>query len=54
MLNIMKKGKLKDNYQIMAEHGANLVRLRLWHTPDWQALDGTINQFSSLADVKNP
>ena len=47
-----EEGQIKDNYQIMAEHGANLVRLRLWHTPDWQALDGTINQFSSLADVK--
>ena len=44
--------QVKDNYQIMADHGANLVRLRLWHTPDWQAQDGTVNQFSTFEDVK--
>ncbi|MDG1731508.1 MAG: glycosyl hydrolase 53 family protein [Thalassotalea sp.] len=36
----------------MAEHGANIVRIRLWHTPDWEAMDGTVNQFSNFADAK--
>lgn len=26
-------GIVKDPYQIMAEHGANIVRVRLWHDP---------------------
>lgn len=29
------RGQVKDPYQIFAEAGANLVRLRLWHSPDW-------------------
>jgi arabinogalactan endo-1,4-beta-galactosidase len=28
-------GKLQDPYRIFADAGANLVRLRLWHAPDW-------------------
>ena len=45
-------GVTKNNYQIMADHGANIVRIRLWHTPDWEAMDGTVNQFSDFADAK--
>lgn len=44
----------KDPYLIFADHGANLVRLRLWHTPDWltAAPEAQVNNFSNLADVK--
>ncbi len=38
-------GRLMDPYQILSGAGANLVRLRLWHDPDW-------TDYSTLADVK--
>lgn len=38
-------GKARDPYTIFADAGANIVRLRLWHTPDWTG-------YSTLADVK--
>lgn len=47
-----ENGQPKDVYQIFADHGCNLVRLRLWHTPSWY--DG-LNQgkrYSDLNDVK--
>jgi arabinogalactan endo-1,4-beta-galactosidase len=28
-------GKSRDPFRIMKDHGANTVRVRLWHTPDW-------------------
>jgi len=28
-------GKMKDPFLIMKDHGANTVRVRLWHTPAW-------------------
>ena len=28
-------GKIKDPFRIMRDHGANTVRVRLWHTPTW-------------------
>ena len=28
-------GKLRDPYELFAERGANLVRLRLWNNPSW-------------------
>src|SRR4249919_1467278 len=30
-------GKVRDLFLIMKEHGANTVRVRLWHTPQWVA-----------------
>ncbi|HKO81364.1 MAG TPA: glycosyl hydrolase 53 family protein [Chitinophagaceae bacterium] len=30
-------GKIKDPFRIMRDHGANTVRVRLWHTPQWIA-----------------
>ncbi len=30
-------GKAKDLFRIMKDHGANTVRVRLWHTPQWVA-----------------
>ena len=42
----------KDPYAIFKDHGGNLVRLRLWHTPSWydQLNDGS--RFSDLSDVE--
>jgi arabinogalactan endo-1,4-beta-galactosidase len=28
-------GKVKDCFQLLKDHGANTVRVRLWHTPTW-------------------
>ena len=39
------ESKVKDVYQIFSDEGANIVRLRLWHNPDW-------TNYSNLADVK--
>lgn len=39
-----ENGQQKDAYQIFADHGANLVRLRLWVNPTW-------TQYSALNDV---
>lgn len=38
-------GRTGDPYEIMADAGANIVRLRLWHNPDW-------TEYSTLDDVK--
>lgn len=38
-------GEEKDPYLIFSEAGANLVRLRLWHNPDW-------TDYSTFDDVK--
>lgn len=37
-------GQLRDPYELFAERGANLVRLRLWHNPTW-------TQYSNEPDV---
>jgi arabinogalactan endo-1,4-beta-galactosidase len=37
-------GRLRDPYELFAESGANLVRLRLWNDPSW-------TRFSTEADV---
>ncbi|NVJ46959.1 MAG: glycosyl hydrolase 53 family protein [Cytophagia bacterium] len=39
------EGNQKDPYQIFSEAGTNLVRLRLWHNPDW-------TDYSIYEDVK--
>ncbi|WP_256867549.1 glycoside hydrolase family 53 protein [Winogradskyella forsetii] len=38
-------GTTKDVYQIFKDEGANLVRVRLWHNPDW-------TNYSNFNDVK--
>ena len=38
-------GAVRDPYEIFRDTGHNLVRLRLFHTPDW-------TQYSTLDDVK--
>ncbi len=47
-------GVEKDPYLIFSERGANLVRLRLWHTPDWSTAnpEEEINTYSTVSDVK--
>ncbi|CAM3267525.1 glycosyl hydrolase 53 family protein [Rhodothermus bifroesti] len=46
----------KDVYQIFADHGTNLVRLRLWVEPSWQQAlpqpSGVKPQYSDLDDVR--
>ena len=37
-------GEVGDPYELLSNAGANLVRLRLWHTPDW-------TNYSTLSDV---
>lgn len=39
-------GAVIDPFELMQEQGANLVRVRLWHTPDWTA-------YSDEKDVTN-
>ena len=39
-------GVPQDPYELFAQRGANLVRLRLWHSPEWTA-------YSTLNDVKH-
>jgi arabinogalactan endo-1,4-beta-galactosidase len=43
---------VKDVYEIFKDHGNNLVRIRLWHNPQWQiAVNGSI-KYSNLTDVE--
>lgn len=42
----------KDPYQIFADRGCTLVRLRLWHTPAWYDALNSGKRYSDLADVK--
>ena len=28
-------GQVRDCFKILKDHGANTVRVRLWHTPTW-------------------
>lgn len=49
-------GKVNDPYNIFRNHGANLVRLRLWHNPSWVRQQvyksDTVPLYSGLDDVK--
>ncbi len=47
-----ENGMAKDPYEIFAEHGCNLVRLRLWHTPAWYDALNAGHRYSDFADVK--
>ncbi len=38
-------GVRRDPFELFADAGANIVRLRLWHTPDW-------TRYSTLDDVR--
>lgn len=46
------KQGVKDAYKIFKDHGNNLVRIRLWHNPQWQvAVNGSI-KYSNLTDAE--
>jgi arabinogalactan endo-1,4-beta-galactosidase len=51
-----EEGVPKDVYQIFADHGSNLVRVRLWVDPEWQhelvQPEGVKAQYSDFEDVK--
>lgn len=51
-----ENGAAKDVYQIFADHGTNLVRVRLWVDPSWQNRlsqpPGVKSQYSDLEDVR--
>lgn len=40
-----ENGEVRDPFELFADHGATLVRARLWHNPDW-------TEYSTLEDVK--
>lgn len=47
-----KENNIENPYQIFADGGTNLVRLRLWHNPSWsEDLTGQ-QMYSDLADVE--
>jgi arabinogalactan endo-1,4-beta-galactosidase len=41
-------GKVKDLFQIMRTHGANVVRVRIWHNPKWVAALNGGNKYYDL------
>ncbi len=45
-------GVSTDPFQIFKDHGANLVRLRLWHTLSWYDALNDRNRYSDFEDVK--
>lgn len=47
-----EEGTARDPYELLAERGCQLVRLRLWHTPIWQDTLDNGFRYSDLADVK--
>ncbi len=47
-----ENGVPKDVYHIFGDHGCNLVRFRLWHTPAWYDNLNSGKRYSDYADVK--
>jgi arabinogalactan endo-1,4-beta-galactosidase len=48
-------GQVRDPFRIFREHGANLIRVRLWHNPAWTKTVYTPpaqEMYSDLADVE--
>lgn len=47
-------GTAKDVYEIFADNGTNLVRVRVWHNPDWQEKirqpEGVKSQYNNFDD----
>lgn len=41
----LENGEEQDAFQLFGRHGANLVRARLWHNPDW-------TDYSTVPDIK--
>lgn len=47
-----KNGQSEDPFALFAQHGCNLVRLRLWHTPSWYDTLNNGKRYSDFADVR--
>lgn len=47
-----ESGAEKDVYKIFSDHGCNLVRLRLWHTPSWYDALNAGHRYSDYKDVR--
>lgn len=45
-------GSVKDPFTIFKNHGANTVRVRLWHTPTWQTPATGGKLYSDINDVE--
>lgn len=45
-------GVVKDPFTIFKNHGANVVRVRLWHNPTWMAPLNSGKIYSDLKDVE--
>ncbi len=48
-------GYIENPYKIFADHGTNLARFRLWHSPDWTASvygDSEKQLYNDLLDVE--
>jgi arabinogalactan endo-1,4-beta-galactosidase len=48
----LENGELKNPFTIFAKNGTNLVRVRLWHNPEWQVQQYGSMRYSHLADVE--
>ncbi len=48
-----ESGIAKDPYTIFSDHGANLIRLRLWHTPSWYDALNQGHRYSDFQDVRH-
>jgi arabinogalactan endo-1,4-beta-galactosidase len=47
--------QVRDPFRIFKDHGANIVRLRLWHDPTWTRTvygDGGARMYNNIADVE--
>jgi arabinogalactan endo-1,4-beta-galactosidase len=48
--------ELKDIFQIFSDNGTDLIRVRLWHNPDWQENleqpSGVKSQYNNFEDAK--
>lgn len=47
-----ENGIVKDPYQMFADNGCNMVRLRLWHTPSWYDTLNAGKRYSDFQDVR--
>ncbi len=47
-----EQGQSMDPYSLFRDHGCNLVRLRLWHTPAWYDDLNQGRRYSDEADVR--
>lgn len=47
----LDSGAVRDPYKIFKSHGTNLVRIRLWNNPSWQANLNGGKVYNDLADV---